>query len=96
MAENSPIRAKGVGKDAVRHDLDGTPGLSNGSSLVQGEVSELEQGQQTLQDTQQAQTVQQNPVQQAPGAPAEGPMAVPDAIQFAGQKIGGGDLSQAG
>lgn len=94
--QNSQIRAKGVGKNAVRHDLDGTPGLSEGSSLQQGDVQELERGQSVVQDTQQRQTIAAKPVQRAPGVQAEGPMAVPDATQFAIEKLGGGDLTTAG
>ena len=93
MPENSPIRAKGVGKSAVRHDLDGTPGLA-GSDLQQGEVSQLEAGQKAVQNTQQ---VQAAPTPTAP-APGEGanPMQVPDPIQFAMGKLGGGNLQEAG
>ena len=83
---NSQIRAKGVGKDAVRHDLDGTPGLD--SDLQQGEVQEMEAGQAAIQDTQQAQTQVQAAAQPRAALPAQG-MAAPDPVQFAGQKIGG-------
>jgi hypothetical protein len=93
MAENSPIQAKGVGKDSKRHDLDGTPGLSDGSSLEQGDVQELERGQQVVANTQGQQTVTQAPPPRA-ALPAE-PMAVPDAVTFAGQKAGG-NLAGAG
>jgi len=94
MPENSQIRAKGVGKNAVRHDLDGTPGLN--SDLQQGEVQQLERGQKTVQNTQQAQQVQAAGAPQAPPAPGAGAMQVPDPVQFAGKKLGGGDLSGAG
>ena len=94
MPENSQIRAKGVGKNAVRHDLDGTPGLA-GSDLQQGEVSQLEAGQKAVQNTQQAQQVQAN-APQPPPAPGAGPMQVPDPVQFAMGKLGGGDLQGAG
>lgn len=85
--KNSQIRAKGVGKDAVRHDLDGTPGLTKGSSLQQGDVQKLERGQKVVQNTQATQTVQRAGTPQAP-EPQEG-MEIPDAVRFAGQKIGG-------
>lgn len=91
--ENSQIQAKGVGKNSKRHDLDGTPGLSAGSSLEQGEVQELERGQQVVEDTQQAQTIAAAPAPRAQ-LPAQG-VAVPDAIEFAGQKVGG-SLAGAG
>ena len=85
MAENSPIRNKRVGKNAVRHDLDGTPGLD--SDLQQGEVQQLEAGQKLIQDTQAQQGVQDRgplPVQ-----PAEQGVAAPDPVEFAMSKIGG-------
>ena len=85
MATNSQIQAKGVGKDSKRHDLDGTPGLD--SDLQQGEVQEMERGQQVVANTQgeQAVTAAEQPRAQLP---AQG-MAVPDPIDFAGQKVGG-------
>jgi len=91
MPENSPIQAKGVGKNSKRHDLDGTPGLD--SDLQQGEVQQLEAGQQAVQDTQSQQTVQAAPTPRA-ALPAQG-MNVPDAVTFAGQKVGG-NLDGAG
>ena len=83
MATNSPIQAKGVGKNSKRHDLDGTPGLD--SDLQQGEVSQMEAGQQAVQNTQG---------QQAAGTPlpaqaASAPVEAPDPMQFAAGKIGG-------
>ncbi len=91
---NSPIQAKGIGKDSKRHDLDGTPGLD--SDLQQGEVQQLERGQQVVQNTQQAQAASQVQAAGQPRAalPAQ-PMAVPDAVTFAGQKVGG-SLAGAG
>ena len=83
--ENSQIQAKGVGKDSKRHDLDGTPGLD--SDLQQGEVQEMEAGQAAIQDTQSQQTVTAA-AQPRAQLPAQG-VAVPDAIEFAGQKAGG-------
>jgi hypothetical protein len=92
MAENSPIQAKGVGKDAKRHDLDGTPGLSDGSSLNQGDVQQLEAGQKVVQDTQQTQVAKaaQSAGIPLPQAPAETAVAAPDPVDFAIQKAGGG------
>ena len=84
MAENSPIQAKGVGKNAKRHDLDGTPGLD--SDLQQGEVQEMEAGQQAVQDTQSQQTITQPGV---PPSQADAAMSIPDPVEFAGDKIGG-------
>jgi len=89
MAENSPIQAKGVGKDAKRHDLDGTPGLSAGSSLEQGDVQQLEAGQQAVDNTQGAQSVSLAPPPVAPQSPGADPFAAPDPVEFAGNKIGG-------
>ena len=87
MAQNSQIRSKGIGKDAKRHDLDGTPGLSAGSSLQSGEVGQLEAGQKAIQNTQAGQAA-------GGGAPAgaapSGPTQVPDPVSFAISKIGGG------
>jgi len=83
MPQNSPIRAKGVGRDAVRHDLDGTPGLD--SDLQQGEVSQLEQGQKVVQNT-QGQQSQGQPLPQQAASPA---VNAPDPIDFAEAKIGG-------
>ena len=85
MPENSPIQAKGVGKDSKRHDLDGTPGLSAGSSLNQGDVQQLEQGQQAIENT-QGQQVAGTPL---PAQAQPAPVAAPDPMQFAAGKIGG-------
>ena len=80
MAENSPIQAKGVGKNSKRHDLDGTPGLSKGSSVQYGEGQQLAAGQQAVQNTQSAQTAQASggagaaPQVQSP--PASDPLAM--------------------
>ena len=85
MPTNSRIQAKGVGKDSKRHDLDGTPGLD--SDLQQGEVQEMEAGQQAVQNTQATQNVAQS-AQPRAALPAE-PMQAPGAVEFAGQKVGG-------
>ena len=95
--ENSPIQAKGVGKTAKRHDLDGTPGLSAGSSLQSGDVQKLEAGQAAVQDTQVGQTISQAPAPVAAQQnPANAAMIAPDPVDFAMQKIGGADLAGAG
>jgi hypothetical protein len=85
--QNSPIQAKGIGKTAKRHDLSGTPGLSN-SDLQYGDVQRLEQAQRSVQST-QGRPVQQGGAQpqghlQKPG------MEVPDPVDFAIKKVGGG------
>ncbi len=95
MAENSPIQAKGIGKNSKRHDLDGTPGLSKGSSVQYGEGKELEAGQAKVQDTQVAQTISQAPAPVAPQGANAG-MIAPNPLDFAMQKLGGNDLSTAG
>ena len=92
--KNSPIQAKGVGKNSKRHDLDGTPGLSAGSSLNQGEVSQLEQGQKRVQNTQRAQQVTQQAPPRAP-QPNNQELIAPDPVSMAAGKIGG-SLAGAG
>lgn len=82
---NSPIQAKGVGKNSKRHDLDGTPGLSAGSSVNYGEGKELEAGQQAVSNTQGAQAQGQPLPEQA----TERPVGAPDPMAFAAEKIGG-------
>jgi len=84
--QNSQIQAKGVGKNSKRHDLDGTPGLSEGSSLQQGDVQQLEAGVQAVQNTQGAQA--QQSVERAQPAPAG--IDVPDPVSFAKERFGGG------
>ncbi len=93
MAQNSQIRSKGVGKDSKRHDLDGTPGLSKGSSLQYGDVSQLQAGQKAVQNTQGGQAAGGGG-----GAAPAGPVGIPDPVQFAGEKVGGetGQLPSAG
>lgn len=94
MAENSPIRPPGVGKTSKRHDLDGTPGLSN-SSLQYGDVKALESGQASVQNTvgdrsymvPQATQQQQQMPQGTPASSAS--MPIPDPVQFAAQKLKG-------
>ena len=84
MPQNSPIQAKGVGKDSKRHDLDGTPGLD--SDLQQGEVSQLEAGQQAIQNTQG----QQAAGQPLPAQAASPAVQAPDPIDYATSKVGRG------
>ena len=93
--DGRPPQTPGVGKNAKRHDLEApaTPGL-HGSDLQQGDVSMLEQGQRVAprpKRTQPAAAAQPRPRggQQAQG----GQMQVPDAIQFASQRIGGNVVS---
>ena len=97
MAENSNMRAKGVGKNAKRHDLDGTPGL-HVSSLQQGDVKKFENGQEQVANTRGSQVLPTQ-AQQAPqggGLPAqERPMEIPDPVTLASKKIGG-NLQGAG
>ena len=80
---NSPIQAKGVGKNSKRHDLDGTPGLD--SDLQQGEVQQMEAGQKAVQNT-QGQPTQGQPLPQQAASPA---VQAPDPIDFATGKVGG-------
>ncbi len=84
--DGRPAQAPGVGKDSKRHDLEGTPGLSKGSSLEQGDVQKLEAGKQVIK---QAQAPAQAQATTAPPTGTGPPMEVPDAVQFAGQKLGG-------
>ncbi len=85
-ADGRPAQAPGVGKDSKRHDLEGTPGLSKGSSLEQGDAQRLEAGTKAIK---QAQAPAQAAPGPPPGATTGAPMDVPDAIQFAGEKLGG-------
>ena len=92
--KNSQIQAKGVGKDSKRHDLDGTPGLSPGSSLISGQVQEFEAGQKAVQNTQRAQSPRAAQVT-PPSPPAGDQFSAPDPVTFAAQKVGG-NLAGAG
>ena len=83
---NSPIQAKGIGKNSKRHDLDGTPGLSAGSSLQQGDVQAMEAGQSAVDNTQGVQGGGGAPL---PAQAAEQSVRAPDPIDFATGKIGG-------
>jgi len=85
--DGRPSQAPGVGATAKRHDLEGTPGLSN-SSLQQGDVQMLEEGQQSLKQKQAPATGGKAPAPAAKGG-AKGPMQVPDAIDFIAGRQGG-------
>lgn len=88
--------APGVGKSSRRHDLESTatPGLSN-SSLQQGDVSELEQGQaiapragaKNVQG--QAKGGQKQGKGQSSRTPSTTGLEVPNPIDFANQRLGG-------
>ena len=89
--DGRPPQAKGVGKNAKRHDLErpATPGLA-GSDLQQGDVQALESGQRIA-------PIKQNPRGQAPpvkggstsATPSRGtPPGAPDAIEFLGAQQG--------
>ena len=93
-ADGRPAQAPGVGKDSKRHDLEGTPGLSKGSSLEQGDAQRLEAGKQAIKQAQAPATAQGQQAAQV-AADTGPPMEVPDAIDFAGSKLGG-DLFGAG
>jgi hypothetical protein len=88
-------RAPGVGKSAKRHDLErpATPGLSN-SSLQQGDVQELEQGQ-AIAPRAGAKRVQApssggTKSRQGVGpSPLDAQFGVPGAVEFASQRLGG-------
>lgn len=84
--DGRPAQAPGVGRDSKRHDLEGTPGLGKGSSLEQGDVQKLEAGTKAIK---QAQAPAQAQPTTAPPTGTGAPMDVPDAIQFAGEKLGG-------
>lgn len=85
--------AKGVGKNAKRHDLErpATPGL-HGSDLQKGDVQALEQGQRVAPPgTQQpaAPQPQGTPNRRQSGGSGGQGMEVPDAIDFLGGRAGG-------
>ena len=93
--DGRPPVAPGVGKTARRHDLEApaTPGITD-SDLQQGDVQRLEQAQKIAPRAKRTQ-----PPAQASGTPrsrttVNGPPqgGVPDPIDFAGGKIGGGSV----
>jgi hypothetical protein len=86
--QNSPIEAKGIGKNSKRHDLSGTPGFTENSDLQYGDVKKFEAGQRSVQNTQG-----QGPPPVAGGGPVPtqggAPVQVPDPVSFATKKLGG-------
>lgn len=87
-------QAKGVGKNAKRHDLErpATPGLHD-SSLQKGDVQALEQGQRIAPPGTQQPAIQGRPqTQETPNrrqsGGSGGGVEVPDAIEFLGQRQG--------
>lgn len=90
--DGRPPRAKGVGKNARRHDLEApaTPGL-HGSDLQQGDVQMMEQGQRVAPRPKRQQAAAGPAPRQLSRQPnpAGGSMDVPDPIQFAAGKLGG-------
>ena len=100
--DGRPPQAKGIGKQAKRHDLEApaTPGL-HGSDLQQGDVQRLEQAQKVAPP--RGKRVQREaapkPARQRQGASrgsGEFSMATPDPIQMASQRIGGSPNPVAG
>lgn len=92
--DGRPPQAKGVGKNAKRHDLErqATPGLHD-SDLQQGDVQAMEDGQRIAPaTTQQPGSVAPAPQQGAPSGqmPQAGGQSVevPDAIEFLAGKNG--------
>lgn len=94
--DGRPPQAKGVGKDAKRHDLEApaTPGL-HGSDLQYGDVSELEQGQAVAPIAKQMNASgRTTPVSPQGGG---GPRSIlggsglqpPNPVEFAAQRFGG-------
>ena len=85
--DGRPPQAKGVGKDAKRHDLEApaTPGVRN-SDMQQGDRQKLEAAQKI------APRPQKGTPQGGGAAPAQGGgggMQVPDPIAFAAGRMGG-------
>lgn len=83
--DGRPTQAPGVGADAKRHDLEGTPGLHD-SSLQQGDVQMLEEGQRSMKQVQPQASSGVSAQPQARPAPN---VEVPDAIDFVGGRMGG-------
>lgn len=98
--DGRPSQAKGVGRDAKRHDLEqpGTPGL-HGSDLQMGDVQAMEQGQRTAPIRTQERGRAPAP-QGGGGAPRQGGsggMQIPDPIDFLAQRNGAEfNMPQAG
>jgi hypothetical protein len=95
-SDGRPPQAKGVGKNAKRHDLErpATPGL-HGSDLQQGDVQEMERGQRIAPVQEQGQgapQVARQTTERAPDGTETSSMQIPDAIDFMGNEFGGGQL----
>jgi len=98
-------RAKGVGKNAKRHDLErpATPGLSN-SDLQSGDVQMLEQGQKVAPRAGSKKVNGAGPVKSSNGPRRQGAqrgsgqfsMAVPDPVEMAGDRMGGNPAASGG
>lgn len=92
--DGRPPQAKGVGKNAKRHDMERpkTPGLHN-SDLQQGDVQAMEQGQRIAPaSTQQPAGPSASQTQQTPNRATSGVsgVEVPDAIEFLAGRNGQG------
>ncbi len=91
--DGRPAQAKGVGKNARRHDLEkpkGTPGLRG--DLQYGEAQELEQGQRSIEKTTQGPARPQTATQasQPVSAPSgSGPLQTPDPRSFMAERLQG-------
>ncbi len=92
---NLPPQAPGVGKNSKRHDLErrDVPFL-HGSDLQQGDVQAMEQGQRVAPVQTQTPVTSGSGATTAPQRQAQPGrnMEVPDAVQFAKDKFGGGDI----
>lgn len=89
--DNRGAQAKGVGKNAKRHDLErpATPGL-HGSSLQKGDVQAMEQGQRIAPIQEQERGRSQQPSRASRnGQTSSQGVKVPDAIEFFGQRSSG-------
>ncbi len=91
--QNRPVSAPGVGKNSKRHDLErrSVPFLQ-GSSLQQGDVQALEQGQrvQPIKRTQPPATAQQNAARRTATMAQGGAEPMPtDPISFLAKRLGG-------
>jgi len=87
--DGRPPQAPGVGKDAKRHDLEApaTPGVRN-SAMQQGDRQKLEAAQKVAPRPQKSTPRAGGQPSRASGQGGGG-MQVPDAIEFAGKRIGG-------
>lgn len=89
--DGRPPQAKGVGRNAKRHDLErpATPGLHD-SDLQQGDVQALEQGQRIAprQTQQRGRTPQTQGTPNGGASGVSGGMQIPDPIDFLAGKNG--------